>query len=179
MTLSAPLVNAHAAAPRSQDALYQTIALLIDTRPRWGRGRTQATTLQPNSRRPAPADLGDTQSGLASLTGRAAGDMLQIDHGSNAEIVTIASIVDRPRLPAPDTERRPDERAARRPTSSGSAVYLPSIVDGMILQSQTLTPTRTDPRRRDATDTVANGSGGSAIRRMTVDGEYMIPQTLR
>ena len=47
----------------------------------------------------------------------------------------------------------------------------------MILQSQTITPTRTDPRRRDPTD-VANGSGGSAIRRMEVDGAHVIPQPL-
>ena len=61
---------------------------------------------------------------------------------------------------------------------SGSAVYLPSIVGGMILQSQTLTPLRTDPRLRDATDTVSNGAGGAAPRRMTLDGQFMIPRTL-
>ena len=61
---------------------------------------------------------------------------------------------------------------------SGSAVYLPSIVGGKILQSQTLTPLRTDPRLRDATDTVSNGAGGAAPRRMTLDGAFMIPKTL-
>ena len=57
-------------------------------------------------------------------------------------------------------------------------MYLPAIIDGKILQSKTLTPLRTDPRRRDATDTVANGAGGAAIRRMVVDGEIVIPKPL-
>ena len=48
----------------------------------------------------------------------------------------------------------------------------------MILQSQTLTPLRTDPRLRDATDTVSNGAGGAAPRRMTLDGEFVIPRAL-
>ena len=61
---------------------------------------------------------------------------------------------------------------------SGSAVYLPSIVGGMILQSQTLTPLRTDPRLRDATDTVSNGAGGAAPRRMTLDGAVHDPEDL-
>ena len=61
---------------------------------------------------------------------------------------------------------------------SGAAVYVPQIVDGKILQSQTLTPLRTDPRFRDATDTVTNGAGGSAPRRMTLDGAFMVPKTL-
>ena len=38
---------------------------------------------------------------------------------------------------------------------SGAAVYVPQIVDGKILQSQTLTPLRTDPRLRDPSDTVS------------------------
>ena len=61
---------------------------------------------------------------------------------------------------------------------SGAAVYVPSIVDGKILQSQTLTPLRTDPRLRDASDTVANGAGGAAIRRMELDGQFMVPKTV-
>jgi type 1 glutamine amidotransferase len=56
---------------------------------------------------------------------------------------------------------------------------VPSIVDGKILQSQTLTPLRTDPRLRDPSDTVANGAGGAAPRRMTLDGEFMIPRTVQ
>ena len=60
----------------------------------------------------------------------------------------------------------------------GAAVYVPQIVDGKILQSQTLTPLRTDPRLHDPTDTVANGAGGAAPRRMTLDGVFMIPKTL-
>ena len=55
---------------------------------------------------------------------------------------------------------------------------MPQIVDGKILQSQTLTPLRTDPRLRDPSDTVANGAGGAAPRRMTLDGAFMVPKTL-
>ena len=56
---------------------------------------------------------------------------------------------------------------------------MPQIVDGKILQSQTLTPLRTDPRFRDASDTTSNGAGGSAIRRMTLDGAFMVPKTVQ
>jgi hypothetical protein len=45
----------------------------------------------------------------------------------------------------------------------------PQIVDNMILQSQTITPTRTDPRRRGRPDT-ANGSGGCRHPAHGVDG---------
>ena len=61
---------------------------------------------------------------------------------------------------------------------SGAAVYVPQIVDGKILQSKSLTPLRTDPRLRDPSDTVSNGAGGAAPRRMTIDGEFMVPKTL-
>ena len=61
---------------------------------------------------------------------------------------------------------------------SGAAVYVPQIVDGKIMQSQSLTPLRTDPRLRDPSDTVSNGAGGAAPRRMTIDGEFMVPKTL-
>ena len=43
-------------------------------------------------------------------------------------------------------------------------MYVPQVVDGKILQSQTLTPLRTDPRLHDPTDTVANGAGGVGDR---------------
>ena len=63
---------------------------------------------------------------------------------------------------------------------TGAGVYVPAILGGTILQSKTLSPlVLTDPRRRDATDTVSNGAGGSAIRRMTVDGEFVIPKVCR
>ena len=72
--------------------------------------------------------------------------------------MTIASIVT-PTPPAPGTNVVLTG-AVTKTHLSGSAVYLPSILGGMILQSQTLTPLRTDPRLRDATDTVSNGAGG-------------------
>ena len=48
-----------------------------------------------------------------------------------------------------------------------------------VLQSQTLSPLGSPIRAvRDATDTVSNGAGGSATRRMTLDGEFVIPKML-
>jgi type 1 glutamine amidotransferase len=180
VTLTAPLANAHAAgALVAGTALYNTIALLIDTNgpvATWG---TQATTLQATSATPgAPAAApGDTQVRLASLAGRAAGDTLQIDQGPNAETVRIAGVVD-PAPPAP-AANVVLASALEKTHLVGAAVYVPSIVDGKVLQSQTLTPLRTDPRLRDPSDTVANGAGGAAPRRMTLDGEFMIPRTLQ
>src|SRR4051812_15603495 len=87
VTLTAPLANAHAAnVAVAGTALYNTIASLIDTKGPvavWG---PSATTLQPNSAAGAfAAAAGDTQIRLASLTGRAAGDTLQLDRGPNSE----------------------------------------------------------------------------------------------
>jgi type 1 glutamine amidotransferase len=169
VTLTAPLANAHAAAAAVQGiATYLTIALLIDSKgpvATWG---TQATTLQ------AAAASGATQIRLASTTGRATGDVLQVDQGPNAETATIASIVTpNPAAPAPNVVLA---GALTNAHLSGSAVYLPAIVGGTILQSRTLTPLRTDPRLRDATDTVSNGAGGAAPRRMTLDGVVVIPK---
>ena len=177
VTLTAPLANAHAAnAAVAGTATYNTIALLIDTKgpvATWG---TAATTLQANSRRGAPAPAGDTQIRLASLTGRAAGDTLQLDQGPNAETVKIAQHRHpAPAAPAPNVVLT---SALTKTHLSGAAVYLPQVVDGKILQSQTLTPLRTDPRLRDPTDTVTNGAGGAAPRRMTLDGVFMVPKTL-
>ena len=127
-------------------------------------------------RRAARRAGGDTSVRLASLTGRAAGETLQLDQGPNAETVKIASIVSpAPAAPAPNVTLT---SALTKNHLTGAAVYVPQIVDGKILQSQTLTPLRTDPRLRDATDTVSNGAGGSAPRRMTLDGAFMIPKTL-
>ena len=106
---------------------------------------------------------------LASTTGRAVGETLQIDQGENAETVTIASIVTpAPAAPAPNVTLT---SPLTKTHLSGAGVYLPSIIGGKVLQSQTLTPLRNDPRLRDATDTVTNGAGGAAIRRMIVDGK--------
>ena len=151
-------------------ATYLTIPLLIDTNGPIATWATQATTLQ------AAAASGDTQVRLASLTGRAAGDTLQVDQGANAETVKIASIVDPPpAAPAPNVVLA---GALTKAHLSGAAVYVPQIVDGKIMQSQSLTPLRTDPRLRDPSDTVSNGAGGAAPRRMTIDGEFMVPKTL-
>jgi type 1 glutamine amidotransferase len=171
VTLTAPLANAHAAnAAVVGTATYLTIPLLIDTNAPIANWATQATTLQ------AAAAVGDTQIRLASLTGRAPGDLLHLDQAANSEAVTIASIVDPPpAAPAPNVVLT---SAVQKAHLSGSAVYLPQIVDGKILQSQSLTPLRTDPRLRDPSDTVSNGAGGAAPRRMTIDGEFMVPKTL-
>jgi type 1 glutamine amidotransferase len=179
VTLTAPLVNAHAAGVAvAGTSFFNTIALLIDTKGPVATWATQATTLQATSATAgAPAaGPGDTQVRLASLAGRAAGDTLQIDQGPNAETVKIASVVD-PAPPAPAANVVLED-ALEKTHLVGAAVYVPSIVDGKVLQSQTLTPLRTDPRLRDASDTVANGAGGAAPRRMTLDGEFMIPRAL-
>jgi type 1 glutamine amidotransferase len=116
--------------------------------------------------------------------------VLVLDNGAARETVTIASVI----TPAPASPNPNVTLAA--PLANAHAAAAPvfqtwrtigvlidtfapvatwsQVVDGKILQSQTLTPTRTDPRRRDAAD-VANGSGGVAIRGGAVDGEYAYP----
>jgi type 1 glutamine amidotransferase len=179
VTLTTPLAAAHAAGAAVQGiATYLTIGLLLDTNAPIATWAVQATTLQPTSSTAgAPgAAPGDTQLRLASTTNRAPGDVLQLDQGANSELVTIASVVTpNPAAPAPNVVLT---GAVTKTHLSGSAVYLPQILGGTVLQSQTLTPLRTDPRLRDATDTVSNGAGGSAPRRMTLDGEFMVPRTL-
>ena len=171
VTLTAPLANAHAAGAAVQSvASYNTIAVLIDTHGPVATWATQPTTLQ------AAASAGAASVRLASTTGRVPGEALQIDQGANAENVTIESIVS-PAPPAPEPNVTLSS-ALTKSHLSGAAVYLPAIIDGQVLQSKTLTPLRTDPRRRDVTDTVANGAGGAAIRRMVVDGEIVIPKPL-
>ncbi|MDA0182236.1 ThuA domain-containing protein [Solirubrobacter phytolaccae] len=170
VTLTTPLANAHAAnAAVAGTAFYSTVAVQIDTKAPGAIWGTQPTTLG------AAAAAGDTGVRLASTAGRAVGDTLQLDQGAGAETVKIASLV----TPAPATGPNVTLAGAlTKPHLSGSAVFLPSIVDGKILQSQTLTPLRTDPRLRDASDTVANGAGGAAIRRMELDGQFIVPKTV-
>ena len=158
VTLTTPLAQAHAAAEAVQGvATYLTIATLIDTFgpvATWG---TSVTTLN------AAAAAGATEIRLASLTNRVVGEVLQVDQGANAELVTIASIATPdPAAPAPNVALT---GALAKSHLSGAAVYVPQILGGKILQSQTLTPLRTDPRRRDDSDTVSNGAGGAAPRR--------------
>src|SRR5919109_1513277 len=131
------------------------------------RGATTNTTLN------QAAAAGATAIRLQSTTGRSAGDELLIDTGAAQETARIDSIASpAPPAPAPNVTL---SAPVQNMHLAGSAVYVPSIVDGKVMQSQTLTPLRTDPRRRDAIDTVANGAGGAAIRGMTVDGEQVIP----
>src|ERR671922_219423 len=172
VTLKAPLANAHAAGTAvAATSFFNLITVQIDTLGPVATWATQATTLQATGAVP-----GDTGLRLASTAGRAVGDVLVLDQAENAETVTIASIVSpAPPAPAPNVTL---SAPVQKLHLAGSAVYVPSIVDGKVMQSRTLTPLRTDPRRRDATDTVANGAGGAAIRRMTVDGEQVIPATL-
>ena len=109
---------------------------------------------------------------LASVTGRAAGETLQLDRGPNAEIVKIASVDSpAPAAPAPNVTLT---AALTKNHISGVSVYVPQVVDGKILQSQTLTPSFADPRLQDPTDTVSTGAGGSAPRMMTLDGTQII-----
>ena len=171
--LTAPLTNAHAAgAVVSATPPYRTIQVLIDSfapLPNWA---TLATTLQS-----AAAVPGATEIRLANTTDRAAGDVLIVDQGANAETVTIQSLV----VPAPAAPAANVVLTSplTKTHLTGAGVYVPAILGGTILQSKTLSPfVLTDPRRRDATDTVSNGSGGSATRRMTVDGELVIPRVL-
>ena len=174
VTLTAPLVNSHAAgAAVTATPPFRTIAVLIDSfapLPNWA---TLATTLQS-----AAAVPGATEVRFASTTGRAAGDVLVLDQGENAETVTIQSLVTPP--PAAPAANVVLESPLTKTHLTGSGVYVPAIQGGTILQSRTLSPfVLTDPRRRDATDTVSNGAGGSAIRRMTLDGEFVIPKVLQ
>ncbi len=171
VTLTAPLASAHAAGVAvAGTASYATIALLIDTKGAVATWASSATTTQ------AAAAVGASEVRLTSLTNRAAGDVLQLDQGPNAEIVKIATVISpAPAAPAANVTLT---SALAKDHLSGVQVYVPQVVEGKILQSQSLTPLRTDPRLRDATDTVSNGAGGAAPRQMTLDGVTVIPKTL-
>ena len=171
VTLTAPLASAHAAGVAvAGTASYATIALLIDTKGAVATWASSATTTQ------AAATAGASEVRLTSLTNRAAGDVLQLDQGPNAEVVKIATVISpAPAAPAANVTLT---SALAKDHLSGVQVYVPQVVEGKILQSQSLTPLRTDPRLRDATDTVSNGAGGAAPRRMTLDGVTVIPKTL-
>src|SRR4051794_7798601 len=147
----------------------------------------QATTLN------AAAAAGATAVRLASTAGRIAGDVLVVDNGAARETVTVASVITpAPASPSPNvTLAAPlaSAHAAAAPVlqtwrtigvlidTFAPAAAWPQVVDGKVLQSQTLTPVRTDPRRRDAADT-GTGSGGVAIRGGAVDGVYAFPFAL-
>ncbi|MBE2315512.1 ThuA domain-containing protein [Solirubrobacter sp. CPCC 204708] len=170
VTLTAPLANAHPATTAvAGTAFAHTIALQIDTKAPVATWGTQASTLA------APAAAGATGIRIASVSGRTAGETLQVDQGGNAETVKVASVDPTAAAPAPNVVLT---SALTKAHISGANVYVPQVVDGKILQSQTLTPLRSDPRLRDSSDTVASGAGGAAPRRMTLDGEFMVPKTV-
>lgn len=173
-----------AAVPISQEGNTTVRYRAVDTSGNYP-AVSQATTLS------VAAPAGATGVRLASTTGRIPGDVLVLEPGTaNQETVTIQSVVaPNPASPAPNVLLGAPlalGHAAAAPaflTWRTIAVLIdtfapvaawPEIVDGKILQSQTLTPTRTDPRRRDAAD-LANGSGGTAVRGMWVDGNYVYP----
>ena len=168
--LTTTLANSYpAGTPVAATPFYSTVAMLIDSYGPVATWATQPTTLA------AAAAPGDAGVRFASLNGRTVGETLVLDQAENAETVQIAAIDAGAVAPSPNVTLTAPVQNAHL---SGSFVYVPSIVDGQVLQSKTLTPLRSDPRRRDATDTVANGAGGSAIRRMLVDGEQVIPKPL-
>src|SRR4051794_38015858 len=177
VTFTAPLANAHAA-NAAVASTYNTITSQIDTNGPvavWG---PTPTTIQPNNGTAgAPAaKIGDTAIRLASVTGRAVGETLQLDRGPNAELVKIASVdPSSPAAPAPNVTLT---SALTKNHISGASVYLPQVLDGKILQSQTLAPSFADPRLQDPTDTVSTGAGGSAPRMMTLDGTQIIAKNL-
>src|SRR4051812_265073 len=142
---------------------------------------------------PAPANTtlnaasaaGATAIRLASTNGRAAGDKLTIDTGANQEIATIASIVTpAPAAPTPNVNlTAPLALAhtsgaavvAQAPTpayrtvtvaidTKAPVVSYPSLVDGPITASTTLTPTVTDP---------TPGSSGTGLNAAMIQALYL------
>jgi type 1 glutamine amidotransferase len=169
VTLAAPLANAHAA-NAAVASTYNTISSQIDSKGPTAVWGTSATTLG------AAATAGDTGVRLASTTGRNVGDTLQLDRGTNAEQVKIAAIPSpAPAAPAPNVTL---VSPVAKNHLNGSSVYVPQVVDGKILQSQTLLPIFADPRLIDPTDTVTNGAGNSAVRMMSLDGTDMIAKAI-
>jgi len=144
------------------------------------------------------AAAGATGIRLTSTDGRTSGEKLFLGSGANQESVTIARLVTEPAdaaapnviLDAPLTKAHAlPADAAVFTTYRTIAVQIdnlppladwPAVVDGAIMQSQTLTPVLTDPRRQTPADTAANGSGGVGIWRMEMDGAHVFPfpQTL-
>src|SRR4051812_485957 len=142
---------------------------------------------------PAPANTtlnaasaaGATAVRLASTTGRAAGDKLTIDTGANQETATIASVIaPNPAAPTPNVNlTAPLALAhtsgaavvAQAPTpayrtvtvaidTKAPVVSYPSLVDGPITASTTLTPTVTDP---------TPGSSGTGLNAAMIQALYL------
>ena len=130
---------------------------------------------------------------LSSTAGRSVGEKLVLGIGADQETVTIARIVADPvpDAPAPNVMLDAPLKKAH-PIPAHEAVFLtyrsvsvqidsmapvanwPAIKEDRIMQSETLTPALSDPRRQNAADT-ANGSGGTAIWRMEMDGTHVYP----
>jgi type 1 glutamine amidotransferase len=118
--------------------------------------------------------------------------MLYLGTGANQELVTIARTDAAAADPAPNViltaglknaHNVPEQNGvfttyrtvAVMIDSLGPVAAYPMITDGKVMQSATLTPTLSDPRRQNAGDTTAAGSGGSAIWRMEMDGKQVYP----
>src|SRR3954470_12036421 len=133
----------------------------------------------------AAAAAGATAIRLASTNGRAAGDKLTIDTGANQETATIASVIapapaapnPNVNLTAPLTLAHASGAAvvAQAPTpayrtvtvaidTKAPAVSYPSLVDGPITASTTLTPTVTDP---------TPGSSGTGLNAAMIQALYL------
>jgi type 1 glutamine amidotransferase len=152
-----------------------------------GRGGAGPTTLS------AAAAAGATGIHLSSTDGRVAGENLVLGTGANQELVTIDHVVPdiSPDSPAPNVMlQTPLKKDHSNMSQNGVfttyrtvAVLIdsmppvaawPVVLDGKVMQSQTLTPALSDPRRQSPNDT-ANGSGGTAIWRMEIDGKHVFP----
>src|SRR3954468_10585504 len=142
---------------------------------------------------PAPANTtlnaagaaGATAIRLASTNGRAAGDKLTIDTGANQETATIASVIaPNPAAPNPNVNLTapltlahasgaavvaqaptPDYRTVTVAIDTKApAVSYPSLVDGPITASTTLTPTVADP---------TPGSSGAGLNAAMIQALYL------
>ena len=154
-----------------------------------GRGGAAGSTLS------ASVAAGATSIRLSSADGRSAGEKLYLGTGSNQELVTVARVDASTADPAPNVflsaglkngHEVPAQNqvfttyktiAVQIDSMAPVATY-PMISDGKILQSATLVPTLSDPRRQNDGDTTAQGSGGSAIWLMQMDGKHVYPHPL-
>src|SRR4051812_2299497 len=144
-----------------------------------------ATPAPANTTLNAASAAGATSIRLASTNGRAAGDKLTIDTGAGQETATIASVVTpNPAAPAPNVNlTAPLALAhtsgaavvAQAPTpayrtvtvaidTKAPVVSYPSLVDGPITASTTLTPTVTDP---------TPGSSGTGLNAAMIQALYL------
>ena len=142
----------------------------------FGRGGATASVLS------ASASAGATGIRLSNADGRTAGEKLYIGTGSSQELVTVARIDATAADPAPNvilTAGLKNDHPVPAQNgvfttyrtlavlidTMGPVAAYPMLNDGKVMQSATLTPTLSDPQ----------GSGGSAIWRMEMDGKQVYP----